>query len=150
MTPIVFSVFFAALSVVESNGDPTKVGAAGEIGIYQISDICRKDVNRIYHAGYTPDDLKDPEKARAVCLLYLTHYAELFRRTHRRDPDVAELARIWNAGPYGATAACSAQYGRRFASVYLNLIARYYRALAEWEMTPEEAVNYLNRHFGDV
>lgn len=90
-----------ALIVVESNGDWTMVGTAGERGGLQITSQCVEDVNRIYGTTFAPEDAYDPSQAKAICIAYLTHWGNELRRRERREPTLQDLARIWNGGPTG-------------------------------------------------
>lgn len=91
-------VLLPALIAVESGGDWSKVGAAGERGGLQITTACIADVNRIYGLQgaqrFTQDDAYDPVQAKAICVAYLSHYG-------RGHESLEELARIWNGGPEG-------------------------------------------------
>ena len=100
-----------ALIQVESGGDWTAVGAAGERGGLQITSICVADVNRIYGTSYTPDDAFDPEKAKHICELYLGYYCSPERLG--RQPTLQDMARIWNKGPNGHRDPRSLPYWRK-------------------------------------
>lgn len=150
MTQIIVSVFLAVLADIESNNDPHAKGKNGELGIYQISAICVQDVNRIYHTQFTHVEMRDPEKAKAVCLLYLSHYAERFRRDTGRDPSAGDLARIWNGGPDGAFKEATADYGTRFVGAYWYKLLDYQTAIHRVGRSAGEARDYLARHFGEA
>lgn len=94
-------ILLPALIFVESNGDWTKVGAAGERGGLQITTVCIEDVNRIYGTAFTADDAYEPANATAICVAYLHHWGNELRKKEGRDPTLEDLARIWNKGPKG-------------------------------------------------
>lgn len=90
-----------ALIQVESNGDSTKVGKLGELGILQIRECVIKDVNRIYKTTYTLEDAKDNEKAKDICRKYLTHWGRHYEIKTGLKADNKVLSKIWNGGPKG-------------------------------------------------
>lgn len=105
-------VLLPALVAVESGGDWSKVGAAGERGGLQITTVCIADVNRIYGTSFTQDDAYDPVQAKAICVAYLSHYG-------RGHESLEELARIWNKGPTGYRDPRSEPYWAKVRT-YLN------------------------------
>jgi len=90
----------ATLVEVESRGDPTLVGDKGKAwGVLQVHLVAVQDVNRIYGSGFTHSQMRDPAVARAVCRMYLAHYAT--RSRLGRPVTNQDYARIWNGGPDG-------------------------------------------------
>jgi len=88
-----------AIRVVEST-DGLDVRANGNN--YQITRVCVEDVNRIYGTTYTwPEDVKDEETAQNIAFLYLSYYADQYRRDYGCVPSKAVLARIYNRGYKG-------------------------------------------------
>ena len=120
MTNIVISVFLSALALIESDNDAHKVGKHSEVGVYQIRKACVRDVNKIWHTHFTQADCVDTQKAKAVCLLYLTHYGDQYRAETGLAPSVTVLARIWNGGPRGWKRQSTADYAQRLYAVYLD------------------------------
>lgn len=106
-TGIAILTLWAAIIQIESGGDPNiKDGAAGEVGIAQISEICLDDTNRIcmilgLQERFTLEDRKNPEKAFKIFRIYTGFYG--LRYTLLNDLDAVSveiLARIWNGGPF--------------------------------------------------
>lgn len=96
-----------ALILVESNGNDMAIrrNAAGtptEYGCLQITKDCVDDVNRIVGI---PNHFKWPEdalvraKSIEMAQIYIGHYATKERLG--REPDLQDMARIWNGGPDG-------------------------------------------------
>lgn len=102
-----------ALIAVESGGDWSKVGAAGERGGLQITTACIEDVNRVYGTTFTTEDAWEPAQAKAICVAYLTHWGNELRKKEGRDPTLEDLARIWNKGPRGYQDPRSVPYWRK-------------------------------------
>ena len=90
-----------ALIRVESNGDSTKVGKLGELGILQIRQCVIDDVNRIYKTKYILEDAKNNEKAKDICRKYLTHWGRHYEIKTGLKADNKVLSKIWNGGPKG-------------------------------------------------
>jgi hypothetical protein len=89
-----------ALCVVESNNNPSAVGDNGNAyGVLQIWEAIICDVNAVYGTRYTHRDAFDAETAKAICRMYLNHYAT--EKRLGRVPTLADYARIWNGGPNG-------------------------------------------------
>ncbi len=91
--------FLDAMIQVESNGDSTKVGKHGEVGVLQIRQCVITDVNRICKTHYTLSDAKDEEKAVKICKLYLIHYGNYYEKRTGKKADNKILSMIWNGGP---------------------------------------------------
>lgn len=98
MTETIMTLLMA-IRIVESC-DGLDVRANGNN--YQITRVCVEDVNRIYGTTYKwPDDAKDEETAQNIAFLYLSFYADQYRRDYGRVPSKAVLARIYNRGYAG-------------------------------------------------
>jgi hypothetical protein len=90
-----FSSLIAAMSLVESQGNPAAIGDRGQaFGCLQIQPGVLHDVNRVFRTQYTHEDAKDPQRAARICELYLMYYAG-----PSATPE--KCARIWNGGPRG-------------------------------------------------
>ena len=110
MLPLILT----ALIAVESGGNALAVGDHGRArGILQIHENVVRDVNRFAGTRYTWDDAWDPAKSRAICTLYLEHYATPERLGHA--PSAQDLARIWNGGPRGFVKPATIRYAERVA-----------------------------------
>jgi len=93
------TALISALVMVESGGDPAKVGDGGQaLGILQIHEEVVQDVNRIYGTKYRHKDVLNPITARRICKLYLTHYSKKYSK---QQPTINVLCALWNAGPRG-------------------------------------------------
>lgn len=103
-----------AIAYIESGGNPAAVGRNGELGILQISQGVVDDCNRIQSTiKFTHADALRPECAEAMFRIYVGHYATAKRIG--REPSLADMARLWNAGPNGAgmNFGSVGEYGRR-------------------------------------
>lgn len=98
----------AAMILVESGGDCEAIGDNGRsIGCLQITELCVRDVNRIYGTHYRwPDDCFNRHLSTRICDLYLSHYGGENATDHK-------LARIWNGGPMGHTKSATRSYWSR-------------------------------------
>lgn len=67
-------------------------------GILQIHAIMVRDANRIAGTNYRHEEMFDPQKAREVARIILTHYANHIRRVTGRPATEKHLAFIWNGG----------------------------------------------------
>lgn len=121
-----------ALIAVESGGNNQAIGrnAAGqpvEYGCLQITKACVEDVNRILGAEiYSfPKDCLDRGKSVEMLKIYLGHYATKERLG--REPDIQDLARIWNGGPDGYKEPETKDYWRKVGKVLR------YNARPGWE-----------------
>jgi hypothetical protein len=118
-----WSVFLAALLLVESGGNMNPPpGAKGELGPYQISQVCAMDTNRIYAWSYSHEDMRNPIKARHVAIHYLRFYGAQYRAKTGEDPTPEVYARLWNGGPTGPYKRSTEEYGERFLQVYERLL----------------------------
>lgn len=100
-----------ALWAVESEGAKyPPPGALGEVGPLQIRPILVDDLNRLGHS-FTYADRHDLEKSKAMCRIYLAHYAT--RQRIGREPTAQDMARIWNGGPRGWRKPSTLPYWRK-------------------------------------
>lgn len=106
----------AAIIAVESGGNDQAIGkkngVAHEFGSMQITRVAVDDVNRI--AGmkiYTYSDTFDRRKSVAMARIYLQQYATKERLG--REPDIEDMARIWNGGPNGYKKPQTRDYWRK-------------------------------------
>lgn len=67
---IVTEDFLDRVAWLESRGNPTAIGARGEVGAYQLRPIAIREVNRIYGTSYHIADATTP-KARDIARRYL-------------------------------------------------------------------------------
>ena len=94
------------LITIESNGDSTKIGKSGELGVLQIKQCVIDDVNNFVEKKktYTIEDVLDEKKAREICKKYLTYWAYINPKSpHKLGKKVNNeiLSKIWNGGPNG-------------------------------------------------
>ena len=110
-----WSIFIAALIMVESGGNDAAVGDAGlAVGCLQIHPILVEDVNRISGRRYTLQDRRHRAKSIQMALIYLRHYCTPHRLGH--PPTWADYARTWNGGPRGPWKPSTLAYWRRIRS----------------------------------
>lgn len=103
----------SALVMVESGGDPAKVGDDGKaLGVLQIHEEVVQDVNRNYGTRYRHKDVVKPGVAKRICYLYLMHYGGA-------GATAEQCARIWNGGPRG--------YGKAATKKYWEKVLQFYR-----------------------
>ena len=96
---LVSSQFLTALAEIESEGNARAIGAAGELGMYQITPICLRDCNRIVgHDIWSLDDRIDPLKSRSMARVYLDYWGERIKaKGYSVGPK--QLLAIWRWGP---------------------------------------------------
>jgi hypothetical protein len=80
---------YAALSMLESNDNDSKIGASGEVSRYQI----RPDVWRAYSHGQTLSRTHALCVARAI----MHDRMRIFASSHHRAPSDFEFYVLWNA-----------------------------------------------------
>lgn len=120
-----FEEVLEAIAIVESNANDRAVGDGGKArGRYQIWACYVADVNRIAGTSYTHSDAHDPDKARKMVEIYLTHYGEIYQRRTRRSPSVEVLCRIHNGGPSGWRKESTLPYWGRCQEAMKNHNAR--------------------------
>ena len=107
-----------ALIEVESGGNPNKRGAAGEVGILQIRQICVDDVNRILGSDcFTLWMALKNTRAIDIAHIYLQHWGAHYE-SETMGPATAEvLARIWNGGPDGWAKESTLKYWHKVQAV---------------------------------
>ena len=100
MTPTFLASIALAIAAVETGDNPHRLGLNGETGPMQISAACLRDVNAMQdEIEFTAADTLDPIRARAIFMIYVSHYCTAERLGH--EPTVRDYALCWNAGPYG-------------------------------------------------
>ena len=82
---------WTALSLIESGGNDSAVGAAGEISRYQLKPA----VWRRYAPANA--DWEDPGVALAVARKAMSDRTDAFERNHHRPPTDFEFYVLWNA-----------------------------------------------------
>lgn len=132
------SVLLTAMVVVESHGDPTRVGKSGDTGWYQLRRCYVDDVIRIYdrHINGTSQwnfrEIAEDLDASTCMVLYYTMYwsnplelpagqrcrpIKAFEALAVYSPQDAEtIARIHNGGPKGASKASTLKYWQKVAA----------------------------------
>jgi hypothetical protein len=102
------AAILAALMIVETGGDPAAWCAKERAaGILQIRPCVIADVNERYGTRYAHADAFDPDKAAAICWLYLVRWCGT-------DASPEVYARTWNGGPRGRSKASTLTYWHRF------------------------------------
>ena len=103
---------FRAIAMVESGGDNSKIGKAGEAGQYQLTRIYVDDVNRIIRCpAYLYVHRLCPCFSKKMMLVYWGHYATVERLG--RVATLEDLARIHNGGPNGWRKKCTEKYWKK-------------------------------------
>lgn len=103
-----WDMFTMALMKVESEYDSTAVSSVGAKGLFQITPIYIKEVNRIHNTNYTMDDVTDFESAYQIF--------DLMQQAHNQDYDM-DKALILHNGDHN-------WYKRRVMNAY-NDIKKY-------------------------
>jgi len=104
VTPVpVSDSLIKSLVKVETGGDRTKIGNAGEIGILQILPCVIDDVNNLveHKKTYVIDDALDDAKAKEICRKYLGYWGAVYQKREGMKVTDQILSRIWNGGPTG-------------------------------------------------
>ena len=73
---------------------------SGAYGLMQITDIARREVNRVYHTEYTLEDLKNPEKNIEIGAKYLYRWIDYFEIEYSNFVAVFLAILVYNWG-YG-------------------------------------------------
>jgi len=92
-------------------------------GCLQITDICREDINRIYHTNYTRKDCFNRAKSIEMFWLYVDFYAT-YDRLGGVNPTDEDRARIWNGGPTGWLKEATEGYWAEVRKRLLGILAR--------------------------
>jgi len=112
--------FLHTIAKIESNNNPKAYNPKrGEIGLYQITPICYKDVQRInpYFKKFPHKKCYDPAFSLSVLKVYLKHWEP----TAYKNNDLTSLARCWNGGSRWRTKRWKTdKYVKRFWEEYLT------------------------------
>lgn len=95
--------FLEALISVESGYRVATAGDGGRsVGILQIHKVYVRDVNNILgREFYSYSDRLNPDKSRAMTVIYLKHYGRRYEHKTGKPATLEVLARIHNGGPNG-------------------------------------------------
>lgn len=100
MTNIITQALISAIIMVESSGNPKAFNPIdGSRGLMGITDICRRDVNRIAGTNFRTEDCESRELSAQMFRIYIEYYATARRLGH--EPTDEDRVRIWNGGPRG-------------------------------------------------
>ncbi len=108
-SPPTFNDLLNAMVQVESEDNEIAIGANGERGILQLSEIYIDDVNRILgpslatkEAVYEYKDAFNPKYSKIMVRRYLKHYLNVAAKDKPSEMSTFEMAaRIHNGGPHG-------------------------------------------------
>jgi len=87
-----------AIKEIESGGNPNAVGAAGEVGLFQIMPVVRKSYNQRTGHRYTRQDLFNPEVNKAIADWYLHDRIPEMLRHYGKAVTVENIIWSYNAG----------------------------------------------------
>ena len=105
MKETILAILMALRAVESTSGiDPRANG-----NDLQITPICVRDVNRVYHTTYTMSDVTDRRRSEEIAVLYLSYWGP--RCT--TNPTEETFARIWHRGPSKWRDAKGAVYWRK-------------------------------------
>lgn len=91
MKTTLITLIIALRAVESSNGLDARAGGND----LQITPICVKDVNRIYHTDYKLADVTDRRRATEIAMLYMSYWgAKVSAR-----PTAETYARVFHRGP---------------------------------------------------
>ena len=101
-----------AISIVESGKKANAVGDNGKaLGCFQLHKIHVRDVNNILgRSVYSYSDRLNPNKSKAVTVIYLKHYGRVYERKTGKPATLEVLARIHNGGPNGWSKPATKEY----------------------------------------
>lgn len=117
MTPPTFLLL--AMIAVESNWIEGAQGARGELGLLQIRPEVIEDVNRIQKNYYfTAAEARTLNGSLWIAEIYLDHYAT--RKRLGRQPQLEDMARIWNGGPNGSKRKATLPYWKKVKTVIIS------------------------------
>src|SRR5271170_2261947 len=78
-------------------GQLPAVGAAGEVGIMQMTPGALQTVNQQFGTNYTPSDMNDPNTAALASGQYMSYLTDYYTTKGAPDPNAAAIA-AYNAG----------------------------------------------------
>jgi soluble lytic murein transglycosylase-like protein len=108
------------IRAIESGGNPRAYNkGSGARGLYQITDICRRDYNQMTGAKVQPDDLWEPETNRRIANWYLHTRIPQLLRHYGKPVTVETVLTAYNAG--------IRYVGRELPRETVNYIAKYER-----------------------
>lgn len=115
MNVTILSALVWAIMMTESGGrEGIQAGDGGKaVGLYQLHQIAVDDVNKAYGNHYTPEDRKDPEKAKEIVERYLILNGSRFKRKYGKGPTIEEMARMYNGGPRGHLKESTLEYWKK-------------------------------------
>lgn len=107
-----FDEFLHAIATVESSGNPKAHNKKEDArGLYQIRAIYVKDCQRLSpKSNFTHDDAYDPDRAKQMVKVYLSHYAKVDLDKPLTMDMMEKMARIHNGGPSGHKKSTTIQY----------------------------------------
>jgi len=124
MLAVQFITLLAALTSVESNGNPEAYNAKEDaVGVLQIRPIMVEEVNRILRKyerqqgqwsgsmhTYQLADRKFVSTSRSMAMIYFRYWGERYKKETGNTPTMEYYARIWNGGPDGWKKESTIQY----------------------------------------
>jgi len=113
-------VNFDIIRQIESGGNPAAYNRnSGARGLYQITDICRRDYNQMTRSGVTPLDLWNPATNEAVARWYMEKRIPQLLRARGHAVTLEAVLTAYNAG--------IGRVGGRLPLETVNYIKKYKR-----------------------
>ena len=107
---------YAAIRIVESNGNPDAVGDHGQaIGCYQIWRDYWQDATEFSNIGGSYNDCFNCDYAHEIVIAYMNRYATENRL--KRPVTFEDIARIHNGGPNGYRKESTKKYWTKVANI---------------------------------
>jgi hypothetical protein len=107
---------YAAIRIVESNGNPDAVGDHGQaIGCYQIWRDYWQDATEFSNIGGSYNDCFNCDYAHEIVIAYMNRYATEDRL--KRPVTFEDIARIHNGGPNGYRKESTKKYWTKVANI---------------------------------
>jgi len=83
---------------IESSGRPDAVGPSGERGLYQVSEILRREYNQFHKKQVSPDELFLPEVNERIADWYLHERIPALLRHFKKPVTLENVIVSYNAG----------------------------------------------------
>ena len=87
-----------AIAMIESSGNPKAIGRTGDSGLFQITDVVRREYNQRTGARITTADLFNARTATTIADWYLHKRIPEMLRYYKKPVTARNIIIAWNAG----------------------------------------------------
>lgn len=88
----------SAIAMIESSGNPKAIGRTGDSGLFQITDVVRREYNQRTGARITTADLFNARTATRIADWYLHKRIPEMLRYYKKPVTARNIIIAWNAG----------------------------------------------------